>query len=220
VIHLILTVKGRLEFTKKTLDSLHPTLAGKVSIWCVDNGSLKDTQTYLRSKRDDKTICSLIVNRAGTVPQWEKCHAIVQAWSNIAPIIKPADYVGWIDNDVEVKPSWVDIPAKVLALSDVDVCSLHNDSFQDTRHPTALTVQVDGFAVRLKPTANGAFWVMRSNFFSEYGLPPVGKGAGKDGVEDWHYSRMLMKRHKLFGVVDGISEHLGYSNSLRKKIGA
>ena len=218
VIHLILTVRDRLDFTEKTLDSLRPTLSDKVTIWCIDNGSHSNTKAYLRLQKNNGTLHSIVFNGNGRVPQWEKCYSIVQAWEGIKKVITPADYVGWIDNDMVVKPHWVDIPDKVLAMPEVDVCSLHNDQFQETKHPTARVDKLGDLVVRLKPTANGAFWVMRPDFFSVYGFPPVGMGACKQGVEDWHYCRLLMQKHRLFGVVDGVSEHIGYKVSMRKRI--
>lgn len=218
MINLILTVRDRLDFTKKTVDSLRPALPASLRLWCVDNGSGPDTITYLRQLRKDNVIHWLATNAAGTVPQWEKCYAISQAWAAMKGTIAATDYIGWIDNDIVVRSSWTSIPSSVLSLATVDVCSLHNDPFQEGKHKTRKVVPIDNLRVRIKETANGAFWVMRHDFFQRYGLPPVGKGVGMGGVEDWFYSNLLRRSGRKFGVVDGISTHLGYTNSMRKRV--
>lgn len=218
MIDLILTVRDRLEFTKKTVDSLLASPRGSFRIWCVDNGSHSDTLAYLRTLRSGGALHWLATNAVGTVPQWEKCWAICQAWRAMGSAAGKGDYVGWIDNDIVVKPSWVDVPKAVLSLPTVDVCSLHNDPFQEGKHKTSKVVPVGNLRVRIKETANGAFWVMRHDFFSKYGLPPVGKGTGMGGVEDWFYSHLLRRAGRKFGVVDGIATHLGYADSMRKRV--
>ncbi len=214
---ILITVRGRAALTAQCLDSILRNTPVDRKIIVVDNGSRDETLDDLYKMFRQGKIHRLICNKVGTVPQWEKGYAIRQA----ARIVEdePHDFFAWFDNDVTVKPGWFAAAQLVLEhLTNVEVCSLHNDQIQEKHHKTIRTENIGPYHVRMKLTANGAAWVMRSDFFQKYGLPPIGMGINRSGTEDWYYSDKLQHDGRpRFAVVDGFAEHHGYTNSVKRQ---
>lgn len=214
---ILVTVRDRMALTRLTLESLARHTPGDARLIVVDNGSREDTLDYLAGELKKGVIHRLVCNRAGTVPQWEKTYAINQAVDLLRT--EEFDYFAWIDNDIEVRPGWLEAAQHVLSTCpEFAVCSMHNDELQEEAHKTLREEEVGPHTVRVKASANGALWVVRRSFFGLYGLPPVGLGLSREGAEDWYYIDCLKRKGGLFAVVDGYSVHQGYGDSLRADV--
>lgn len=212
-------VREREDLTRRTLDALwnvtDPTLCGLVAVDCGSEGAVRE---YLFDEHKAGRIDRLILNKVGTVPQWQKCYAIRQALGMLE--MAGWNFFGWIDNDVEVRTGWLETMQAVLReMPEVEIVAGHQDEQHEKSHPTVETRSLqDGTTVRLKRTCNGPLWMMRRHFFSHRGLPPVFRAKCEEGVEDWHYSRMLEgEETPRFGVVD-VADHIGYDDSQRLKV--
>lgn len=213
---LLVTVRGRLDLTKSTVQHLLHKQPEELKIIVVDNGSRDEALDWLYRVFRSGRIHRLVCNKVGTIPQWEKSYAIRQAHYLLRD--EEYDRFGWVDNDIDVQVGWLAAAKAVLgACPDVDVVSMHNDGHQEKHHNTVAERKIGKVNVRFKETANGAFWIMRRNFFDKHGLPPIRLGGGREGAEDWYYSDLLKQRGRLFAVVDGFSKHMGYATSLKKR---
>lgn len=216
---MCMAVRERPKLTRTSIEAWKANTdrerCGLVVVDCGSEGPVKD---YLVKAFLAGDIDRLILNAPGTVPQWQKCYAIRQAYGAVE--MESYRFYGWIDNDVAVKPGWLEKATKILSSMDtVEVVSCHWDRRSEASHPTVIEHDhPDAGLVRLKRQANGALWIMRRAFMLERGLPPVGLGKCEDGVEDWHYSYMLRRDlTPRFAVIDA-ADHLGYGKSQREKI--
>lgn len=212
---ILMVTRGRLHLLRISLEALCKQTPDCRSIMVVDNGSGQETLGYLEQKLKHQWIDRLVCNPAST-PQWQKSYAIAQ----VAQALEQSPrftHFAWIDSDVEVaRNDWLKTAKIVLSEHPrVDICSLHNDDLQEKKHPTVSDAMSGGHYVRLKHSANGAAWVMRCDFFKQYGLPPIGAGCGPNGVEDIHYSKLVEAHGRLIAVVGGFATHHGYTESTR-----
>ncbi len=213
---VLMTIRERAEFTRRSLEVLLERTPGDVGFVVVDNGSRGAAPDLPYSLLRHGRIHRLICNATDTVPQWQKCFAIQQAVKLLET--ERYQYFAWVDNDVQVMTGWLAAAKKVLTeIQDVDVCSMHNDELQEKTHPTIETRRLGQLSVRLKASANGALWVVRGDFFRKWGLPPVRKGITREGTEDWYYSDVMRRYCKMIAVVGGYSDHIGQNCSLRER---
>lgn len=214
---ILVITKDRLELTQRTLEAIFAHTRPDHELMVIDNGSGPDLVSYLARLSSEGKISLLIRNREGLAPQWQKSYSIAQAFNILSE--EALDYLAWLDNDVEVKPGWLETALAVLCSTDgnIPVVSLCNDAEQDKMHQTQQEVSIAGHPVKLKVSTNGALWVMRRSFFARFGLPPIGMGITNMGVEDWHYSRKLQEAGCRFAVLDGLAEHLGWDESAREQ---
>lgn len=223
-----MVVKERPDLTAITLQTFNETVdREETGLIVVDCGSDPATVALLRAAFAAGEIDRLVLNKPGTVPQWQKCYAIRQALAMLE--MEEFQFFGFLDNDLRFHPYWLRQAQVALGTLLIDserfayeVIACHQDGHQEKRHKTVSSDvftdhSMPAFAVRRKATANGPCWVMRRSFFQKWGLPPVGLGKCDAGVEDWYYSRIMQKEGNLFGVIDGC-EHLGYNQSQRTQI--
>ncbi len=208
---VLLITKNRLKLTEQCTRSLLASDLDGAYWLAIDNGSTDGTIEHLKSlPRINQLICNPV-----DTPQWQKSFAINQAVA-IFRAMPGAEFLSWVDDDMVLKPDWLVVGKQVLReVHNLAACSLHNDELQEKKHQTVGWADLaNGRRVRLKKDANGAVWVVRKSFFDEFGLPPV-KGVGTQGMSDWHYCSKIKPSGRFIAVVDGMSTHLGYKDSLR-----
>ena len=214
---VLVVTRDRPELTRRTFEALFSSTSAAFEAMVIDNGSQPETLHFLTGLLASGRISRLILNRDGTVPQWQKSYSIAQGFHLLAEEV--CDYFAWLDNDIEVQPGWLETAVRILSSTNgqFPIVSLCNDAEQDRVHPVAKEMHIAGCPVKLKKTSNGALWVMKRSFFSKFGLPPIGMGITNMGVEDWHYSRLMQQSRSFFAVVDGLARHLGTEESAREK---
>jgi glycosyltransferase involved in cell wall biosynthesis len=206
---IVVITKNRRELLKQCISSLIKSYIGDAHLTVVDNGSSDGTVNYLRSvKRVDRVIAN-----PANVPQWQKSYAIRQAHKLFMDT--EMSYFSWVDDDMVLKPDWLKAGKRILAeCPNAVAAALHTDKLQERKHPTISTLDVGPYKVRLKRTSNGPCWVVRRDFASLYGLPPVTGRVDHNSMSDRYYEKLFRKKKLLVGVAD-MSTHIGYKDSLR-----
>lgn len=216
-IWFIIISYNRKEMLKNLIDSLKQN-EPEVKILVVDNGSNPDLLNFLAEYLNSGKIDRVLFNNHDTVPQWQKSYALYQAFQLLK--VENPEYIGWIDDDILVKRSFLDLAKRVineLKHKGVKVVSLIDDEHQDKVHRTIEKVIVDNREIKLTKTFCGMFVIFKSEILNDLGLPPVNEGINDLEVEDWYYSRMLEYSDSRAAAFEaGI--HLGYKTSIRESI--
>jgi len=211
---ICMIVKNRLEFTVKSLEALIAA-QGHYKIMVIDNGSDEKTLRYLYHKFEKGNIDRLLFNK--DVPQWQKSYAITQAVKMLE--MEEYEYFAWIDNDVVVEPHWDEVAVELLKVG-YQVSSFCCDNTQKRFHGDGIEKEHNKIKFNERDTANGALWLVRKNFFSIYGTPPICKGINRQGSEDWFYVDEF-KRRKIYGgfaTFNTYARHIGASDSEKGRV--
>ncbi len=211
----------RKSLTERAIESLHlhePALP----ILAIDNGSTDGTCELLVEKLNKRYINKVLLNRHNEVPQWQKSFAINQALRLLA--MESPDYIVWMDDDTTVQRPFLDDAITLLhALQsdNVRVISMTDDEIEERNHPTIKQVHIElpnGMAdVKIRASFNGQFNLFSSNFFREFGMPPIGEGIRNYAGEDWYYSRRLQSMD-YHAAVFPCGIHAGAMQSKREEI--
>lgn len=180
-----------LKTTLMTLKQHEPN----IKILVIDNGSDQQTTTALHQLFQEKKIDKLILNHHADIQQWQKSFSMHQAVNLLRS--ESVNSISFIDNDIEVTQPWLKAANKILRNnSDIAIVNLMRNTHEDKIHPPIASLNQHPEAV-IKQSFNGAFFLVKLEFFKEYGLPPINEGISNASVEDWFYSRMIKQDNKV-----------------------
>ena len=150
---LCLITKNRAALARGCLEALNSRRHAGLRIIAIDAGSDDDTPSLLHERWRDGVIQRLILNPVGKLPQWQK-NAVLEQF---ATFLRGQDchYAGWIDNDIIVKPGWLE--AAVECLKDI-VRAVGSGQNGDRRIGKAFAEDVDtreAVEVRQREGENG-----------------------------------------------------------------
>ncbi|MBP1628245.1 MAG: hypothetical protein H6Q00_2720 [Holophagaceae bacterium] len=192
----------------------------RIRLLVVDNGSTDGTPQFLTQCLAQGLVDKIILNRRGDIPQWMKSFNLHQAFQLLSP--ERVDYLGWIDDDMEVHSPWKDLGIHLLQefrKEGVRMITFHRDNIQDIHHPPLRSIIALGQEVAIKATVNGSFVFFDSATLKEFGLPPIREDINEMGVEDWFYSRILQGQGFYCASIDRAIHH-GYTDSTRERVQA
>lgn len=215
---VLVITRDRCSSLRRTIEQIR-RFEPAARILVVDNGSLDGAPDLLMHLLREGPIDRLLLNKPGTVPQWQKCSSLQQGLRLLA--IEKTTSITWVDDDVQIQKPWIADASRVmkaLAARRVEVVSLLLDPVQQANHPPVETLEVEGIPVTLSRTFNGAFACVDPSFFKKYGLPPLGEGLSEASVEDWYYSRLIQASGGLCAFLE-CSSHLYHQSSLRERAG-
>ena len=138
---IIAVTRDQLDYTKILVNSLFKYTDVDSRLIIVDNGSREDTRDYLNSLRAQEQIkeIKLIFN--------EKNEGAVKA-KNQALKVSDADFVCFIDNDIEVTPGWLSQMIKLLErVKEIGMLSADSNSF-GTRAPEGISLEDYGRSLK------------------------------------------------------------------------
>lgn len=214
---MIIFTLNRKEMLLNTIKSMRE-YEKELCILVIDNGSSDGTVTELHNLLSNGTIDRIIINKPGTVPQWQKCYNLHQAFKLLS--IDKVEYLGWIDDDMLIKKPFVNLSKGLLNEKKEENIGLINfvvDEIQNRNHPIIKTFDFRGEKVHIKETLVGMFVFFKSELILNAGLPPIGEGVNDLSLDDWYYSRQLKARGIKVAAVD-VADHLGYKSSIREQI--
>lgn len=179
---VLLTTRDRLEMTKKSLLAIRRNSPADTRIMVFDSGSIDGSVDWLLQQFHEGNIDRLQLARPGTVPQWQKSYAVIQAVRALE--VETYGFFCWVDNDVVVREHWLGVARQILQQrKDIPVINAYktlaaHDSVKVWPYVEKCTVKIGGkpvevelFIKRWPP--GGECWVVRRKFFDTYGLPPV-----------------------------------------------
>ncbi len=178
--------------TVETLRKFEPELP----LLVVDNGSSDGTPEALTQMLREGRIQKVLLNTHTDVPQWQKSFAFRQALKLLA--MEYPSYIVWLDDDLEIIRPFLREGIsllEVLQQEKVKVINMTDNEEEERNHPTIkrLNIEVCGRAevIKVRPTFNGQFNIVSTEFFREFGFPPIAEGISELAGEDWFYSRQL-----------------------------
>ena len=214
---LIIFTFNRLKLLNTTIDSIRKH-ERDIKILVIDNGSSDGTKDDLLRMLDSNLIQRVILNKSESIPQWQKCYNIHQAYKLLS--VEKVGWLGWLDDDILVKKPFVGFSKRLIdsnITKNVGMINFVVDEIQNRNHPMVDKIEFEGTEVLLKKTLVGMFVFFKSELLKEIGLPPIGEGIDDLSVEDWYYSR-VMSQKGIFVVAVDFADHLGYKTSIRDSI--
>jgi len=215
---LIIFTFDREKLFQETINSIRK-FEPDLKILVIDNGSEDGTINIISEMLKQNKINRAIFNAKSSIPQWQKCCNLHQAYKLLS--MEKVDFLGWIDDDIYVKRPFVQFSKDLLKEFEQENIGIVNfvvDEIQNLNHPIIDKKSFDNVEVFIKETIVGMFVFFNTDLLNEIGLPPIGEGINDLSVEDWFYSRVLKTKGIKVAAVD-FADHLGYKTSIRDSIG-
>lgn len=199
---ICLTIRNRLSYTKKTIDTLKEfTPRDQYELYIFDNMSdrdLEDQWTYLRKLYQRGHVDCIVVNsEVSTMKCWSKSFAINQCIKMCELQDAVSSHWEWfviLDNDMIFRKPWLELAKNVYKEAkkkypNILVCSPWNDP--NPEHKTFYKDKFCDMPVNIKSGNGAGCWIVHREFIEKIGLAGVGKGYFSRGSSDWNYqSRM------------------------------
>jgi len=218
----MLTVRNRLEITKKCIEALYVHTKGPFELYVYNNLTdyiIKDHFDYFQDLYSKKFITQLTFNTdASSFGAFSKAMACNQfgLWHRQDPKKDSCSFLVFLDNDIIVTPNW-DIVVKQTwrALQDTEHIKIVGQYPGGIMRSQSATLS-DRFAddttdkqVRVGYLGGSGLWTVRPDFFEDVGFLPVEPLIGMHKKHDQLYWPLLEKAAKGKPYILGIEHKLG-----------
>ena len=197
---ICLTIRNRLAYTKKTIQSLREnTPREEYELYIFGNMSdreLEEQWTYLRRLYQRKHVDGIVINtETSTMGRWSKSWAINQCIRLCELQDNASRHWEWlviIDNDMVIRKPWLDTAKKVYMEAkskypSVMVCSPWDDP--NPEHPVVAKENYAGVPVKIKRGNGAGCWLVHREFLTKIGLAKI--DGFRRGSTDWDYQARM-----------------------------
>lgn len=215
---IFLTVRNRLEITKKCIQALYKHSTMKFQLYCYDNLTnyrLDDHFIYFYNLYKHGLISQIsFLTKESTFNAFSKAVAINQFGlnHNQDPEKDKYDFLLMIDNDIIMTPefdkillnSWKEVKKKKL--DNIFVISQLPGGIKYTKD---IVGGINGFEARQGKLGGGGIMCVQPNFFEEVGFLPISKLVGLNKKSDQIYWTLMDRKSKGLPYILGLKHKLG-----------
>lgn len=235
MIKIMMTVRNRLEMTKKTIEALEKHTKGKYELYIYNNltdHKLDSHVVYFNKLYKEGRVAQVVYNsKKSTFSAFSKAVSIVQFGTQhlFDPRKDEYDYLVIMDNDIVVMPGWDKVFKKVW--KEIKAKGLNTKHKVVTQYPGGIIDprpeipqgpqklggmpyrNLGGFETSVGVCGGSGFWTMLPDFFNDVGFLPIAPLVGKDNADDQVYWGLMQQksgdRQYIVGVKEEMAFHCG-----------
>lgn len=224
MIKIFLTVRNRLELTKKCIQSLYKHSRHKFNLYIYENltdYNIDEHFNFLSKLYKEGLVTQVTFNtKDSTFNAFSKAAASNQFGYNhlMDPEKDKCSFILFLDNDMIVTPEWDQVilqawrDIKKYKLNDIKVIGQNPGGI---KYATKLEHKVAGSSCKIGKLGGSAFWAVKPNFFDEIGFLPIERFVGINKKHDQYYWKMLDSNNKgrpyILGLDYVLAIHTGSS---------
>lgn len=222
MIKIFLTVRNRLEITKKCIEALYRHTNYKFHLYVYNNLTnyrISDHFQYFSGLYERDLIQKVIFNtKESTFNSFSKAHSSNEFGLShkLEPNKDKYDFILFLDNDIIVYPDWdkyILDAWKFIKKHNMSNIKVIGQLPGGIKYQKKLHNKINGIDAKIGKLGGSGFWAVKPNFFDDVGLLDLNRLVNKNKKHDQEYWRLLDHRTNgkpyILGLKHNLCVHCG-----------